>query len=238
MFSIHSGSSSDLLLRAVRNSFGIRQLPEKSAHWVNGTHALLIRKCIKRNGIVPILQTLGEVFNSEHFNQGSTELNFRLGRESETVSWKGRERMAMAAGSTSSISELASRFKVYWDVLPEYIFINHEKRQIGFMLELSGTLEDVAGHLEPGGEKCREIYRALNQIAEEVLPQGTKDTSHQFEPYDQSVYYSSKHGNRPEVVLRIRITHRKAFERPVDSDQIQYLNELQKRLEDVGIREY
>lgn len=146
--------------------------------------------------------------------------------------------MASAAENTSSISELARRFQVHWDVSPEYVFINHEKRQIGFELDLSGTHGNGATQLEPGGEKCREIYRALIQIAEDVLPQGTKDTSHQLEPYDQSVYYSTKHGNRPEVVLRIRITHRKAFERPVDSDQIQFLNDLQQRLEDKGIRQH
>jgi len=131
--------------------------------------------------------------------------------------------------------ELVSRFHVCWDVWPEYIFIKHEKRQIGFALELSGTHGNVSEHPEPGCEKCREVYQALVQIAQEVLPRGDEDCTHQFEPYDSSIHYSSRHGNRPEVTLTIRIVHRKAFERPVDASQVQYLNELQQRLEEVGI---
>lgn len=139
-----------------------------------------------------------------------------------------------SAAQKSSISELINRFHVYWNVWPEYIFIKHEKRQIGFELDLSGAHGDGAEHPEPSCEKCREIYRALVQIAEDVLPRGKKDTSFQFEPYDQSIHYSARHGNRPEVVLKIRIIHRQAFERPVSVAQLQYLNELQKNLEERG----
>jgi hypothetical protein len=143
-----------------------------------------------------------------------------------------------SAAQQSSIRELVRRFHVYWNVWPEYIFIKHEKRQIGFELDLSGTFGDGGELPEPGCEKCHEIYRALVQIAEGVLPRGKKDTSHQFEPYDQSIHYSARHGNRPEVVLRIRIIHRQAFERPVDAAQLQYLNELQQNLEERGASQH
>ncbi|HUX10362.1 MAG TPA: hypothetical protein VMW51_06935 [Terriglobia bacterium] len=143
--------------------------------------------------------------------------------------------MSSTAPQSSNIGELINRFQVCWDVWPEYTFINHEKRQIGFELDLAGTHEDGSEHAAPGCEKCREIYRALVQIAEDVLPTGNKDTTHQFEPYDQGIHYSPRRGNRPEVILRIRIIHRKAFDSPVDEPQFRYLKELQQHLEERGI---
>ena len=132
-------------------------------------------------------------------------------------------------------SALIERFHVCWDVWPEYTFINHEKRQIGFELDLSGMHEGGGEHPEPGCEKCLETYRALVQVAEAVLPSSNQDITHHFEPYDQGIHYSSRRGNRPEVVLRIRIVHRNAFKQPVDDAQLQYLEDLQQRLEDLGI---
>lgn len=145
--------------------------------------------------------------------------------------------MPPATQKPSNTKELISNFHVCWDVGPEYIYIKHEKRQIGFVLELSGAHENGSENPEPGCENCREVYQALVQIAQEVLPRGDEDCTHQFEPYDPSIHYSSRHGNRPEVTLTIRIMHRKAFERPVDASQVQYLNELQARLEAAGIRQ-
>jgi hypothetical protein len=134
--------------------------------------------------------------------------------------------------------ELVERFRVCWEVWPEYTFINHEKRQIGFALDLSGTHEGGGEHPEPGCEKCLEIYQALVRIAEDVLPPEDQDTTCQFEPYDQGIHYSPRHRNRPEVVLRIRIMHRQAFERPVEAAQFRYLENLQQRLEEWGIGQH
>lgn len=141
----------------------------------------------------------------------------------------------MLAAQESSISKLVKRFHVCWEVWPEYAFIKHEKRQIGFELDLSGTHGNGGEHPEPGCEECREIYRALVQIAEDVLPKEQADTSHQFEPYDQSIQYSSRHGNRPEVVLRIKIRRRQAFDDPVGPAQLEYLNKLEHDLEERGV---
>lgn len=135
----------------------------------------------------------------------------------------------------SNTNELIKRFHVLWDVWPEYIFLEHEKRQIGFQLELSGMHEDGPGHPEPGCAKCHETYQALVQIAKDVLPPGGEDHIQRFDPYDPGIHYSPRHGNRPEVVLKIRIMHRKAFDRPVDDGQVRYLNKLQQRLEKLGI---
>jgi hypothetical protein len=143
--------------------------------------------------------------------------------------------MPSAAQPSRDIRELVERFHVCWDVWPEYTFINHEKRQIGFELDLSGTHEGWEKHPEPGCGQCQEIYKELVRIAKDVLPNADEDTTCQFEPYDQGIHYSPRHGNRPEVVLRIRIVHRQAFEQPVEAAQFRYLATLQQRLEEWGI---
>lgn len=146
--------------------------------------------------------------------------------------------MPSAAQPSPNTSELIRRFQVCWDVWPEYLFIKHEKRQIGFELDLSGTPEGDVEHPAPGCEKCREVYQALVQIAEDVFERGNGDFTHQFEPYDQGIHYSPRRGNRPEIILRIRIVHRKAFEQLVDAAQLSYLKELQQGLEQLGIGQH
>ena len=133
-----------------------------------------------------------------------------------------------------SPSELAERFRVCSEVWPEYAFINHEKRQIGFQLELSGMHEDGFGHPEPGCDKCREVYAAMVRIAQSVLPAEDENCTYQLEPYDQGIRYSPRHGNRPEITLAIRIIHRKALDLPVDQAETRYLNDIQQRLENLG----
>lgn len=139
---------------------------------------------------------------------------------------------------SQDVKGLVERFHVCRDVWPEYAFFNHEKRQIGFELDFSGSPQDEEKHPEPGSDKCLEIYKALVRIAEEVLPQANKDATYQIEPYDQSIHYSPKRGNRPEVVLKVRILHREAFERPIDASEFQYLEKLQSQLEECGIGQH
>ncbi|HVA00537.1 MAG TPA: hypothetical protein VMV34_02675 [Terriglobia bacterium] len=133
-----------------------------------------------------------------------------------------------------SASELAERFRICSDVWPEYTFVGHEKRQIGFQLELSGAHENGQEHPAPGCDRCREVYSALVRIAESVLPGENEECTYQLEPYDQGICYTARHGNRPEITLTIRILHRKGFDHAVDASEVRYLNEIQQRLEGLG----
>lgn len=133
-----------------------------------------------------------------------------------------------------ALHELISRYQVWWDVWPEYIFVNREKRQIGFDLELSGSHEHGSDYPEPGCGECRNIYSALHRIAEDLLQKEGENCTGQIEPFDQGVHYSRRHGNRPEVSLTIRILHKTALERPVDASEVRSLAAIQKRLEELG----
>lgn len=133
-----------------------------------------------------------------------------------------------------SPNELAAHFHVCSDVWPDYTFINHEKRQTGFQLELSGTHENASGHAEPGCPECHKVYQAMVRIAESVLAEKNEDYTYEIQPYDQGIRYSPRHGNRPEITLAIRIFHRKDLEHPVDQAATSYVNNIQQRLESLG----
>ncbi len=133
-----------------------------------------------------------------------------------------------------SPSDLVARFHVCSGVWPDYAFINHEKRQIGFQLELSGTHEPSSGNAEPGCPQCHQVYQAMVRIAESVLAEKNEDYTYEIQPYDQGIRYSPRHGNRPEITLAIRIFHRKDLELPVDQAATRYLNDIQQRLDALG----
>src|SRR3990170_3796561 len=48
------------------------------------------------------------------------------------------------------LKQLVKRYRICWEVLPEYVYEDHERRQTGFRLELVGTHEPGVDHPEPG----------------------------------------------------------------------------------------
>lgn len=133
--------------------------------------------------------------------------------------------------------DLVERYQVCWDVWPEYISVEREKRQIGFTLELSGTHGPGNGHPTPGCLRCREVFAALQVIALYIQPKEERPSVYEIESYDQALHYSPKRGNRPEVSLALRILHREGFERPADDCEVRCLSEMKARLKELGAGE-
>src|SRR5215471_17462746 len=107
--------------------------------------------------------------------------------------------LSVASGNVASQSlehapqllrELVRRFRVCWEVWPEYIFVGREKRQTGFVLELSGTHVPGVEHPTPGCRHCQEVFAALQFIAVHILPREIRDSSYEIGPYDQAIHYS------------------------------------------------
>ena len=135
------------------------------------------------------------------------------------------------------LSALVERFRVCWEVWPEYIYVKHEKRQIGFSLELCGTHEAGVEHPTAGCEHCLHVIAVLHAIAAHILPRETRPSSYEIRVYDQAIHYPPKRGNRPEVVLPIKILHRHGFESPVDDCEVLCLNDMKLRLRALGASE-
>ena len=148
--------------------------------------------------------------------------------ESTTVATPSLER------TPEFLREVVGHFRVCWEVWPECIFVGHEKRQIGFALELSGTHAPGVEHPSPGCGYCHEVFAALQVIAAHILPREIRDSSYEISPYDQAIHYSHSRRNRPDVTLAIRILHRSGFERPVDACEVRCLAEMKQRLAELG----
>ncbi len=147
---------------------------------------------------------------------------------------RGPTAPADAEGVQQTLRELVSRFHICSEVLADYHFVNKEKRQIGFTLELTGTHEQGVEHPQPGCEHCRKVWRALTAVADWIIPREIRDSDYEIVPYDQSIQYNRARKFRPEVSLRIWIRHRSGFDRPVDACEVRCLNEMKQRLKELG----
>jgi hypothetical protein len=148
--------------------------------------------------------------------------------ESSTVAIPSLER------TLEFLREVVGRYRVCWEVLPEYIIAGHERRQIGFTLELSATHAPGVEHPSPGCRHCQEVFAALQTVAAHILPREKRDSVYRIEPYDQAIHYSRARKDRPDVALKIGILHRTGFERPVDACEVRCLTEMKQRLAELG----
>jgi hypothetical protein len=136
-----------------------------------------------------------------------------------------------------TLRELVQHFRVCYETVPDYCFIDHVRQQNGFVLELFGTHEQGVEHPIPGCHHCHNVRMALEVIAKYILPREKRDSEYDIAPFDHSIQYSSVRNNRPDVSLRISIQHRTGFDRGVDACEIQCLNEMTQQLKELGASE-
>ena len=98
------------------------------------------------------------------------------------------------------IAGLVERFRVCWEVWPEDMIIDHEKRQVGFSLELYGTHEPSVEHPTAGCPHCIPVFTALQKIAAFILPKEKRPSIYRIEIYDGALHYTRKRSSRPEVL--------------------------------------
>lgn len=135
---------------------------------------------------------------------------------------------------SSKLEELVERFRVYWRVWPESVYVDGKERQIGFELDLLGTHEPWVKHPEPGCEHCLRVFAALHEIAEWILPKEERPSTYEIEVFDPAIRYSAAHKDRPDVQLTIRILHRNGWDQPVDECEERCLREMKAHLAEIG----
>ncbi len=141
------------------------------------------------------------------------------------------------SANAEKLKGLVQRFKVCWEALPDYYYVKGQRRQVGFLLELSGTHELGVEHPQPGCQHCHHVRRALKAIADWIIPKEPRDSDHDIVPYDQAIHYAPRRKFRPEVSLEIWIRHRSGFDREVDACELRCLREMTQRLMELGARE-
>lgn len=141
------------------------------------------------------------------------------------------------SGNSGTIEDAIRRFRVCYEIWPEQGTVGGLMRQIGFALELSGTHEPGILNPEAGCVHCREIFVALERIAASILPTEARDSRYEIGPYDHAIHHASGREGRPDVVLTIRIFHREELDRPPDPCQRRCLEEMVRRLHELGAEE-
>ena len=137
--------------------------------------------------------------------------------------------------SPDDLKRLILRHQVCWEVWPEET-LNREghRMQIGFELDLLGTHDHPVDPPTPGCDLCAEVYRDLRRIAQWILPRERRESDYEIGAFDRAIRFPPEREFREEITVPIRIIHREGFDRPVDACEVHCLQEMEKRLRDLG----
>lgn len=78
----------------------------------------------------------------------------------------------------------------------------------------------------PGYDKCKQIFKDLQKIAQWIIPKVKRPSRDEIEIFDSAIHYDPVRGNRPDVRLSIRILHRLAFDGPIEECEVRCLSEM------------
>ena len=145
--------------------------------------------------------------------------------------------LAPAGAPPEDLKQLVEDYKVFWSVYPEWgTDAQWQQQKVGYDLELVGTHFQPQHPPSPGCPECRQVYDALRQIAEWILPKEERRSRYEIDVFDGKVAMSARHSFREEITLTIRIVHREDFRRPTDECENTCLTEMKRNLVALGAR--
>jgi hypothetical protein len=136
----------------------------------------------------------------------------------------------------TALADLVQRYKVCWEVWPEYSAMGKGLQQIGFELELLGS-PSSGRECDPCCAESAAIHTALKAIAGWILEQDDS-VRVQIEDNSQSLCYSPVRGDRADITLSIKILHQAGFENPIDEKEKTFLEKTKFRLRELGVCEH
>ena len=154
----------------------------------------------------------------------------------------GRSVYSSASGAALSPEELRNivvRHCVCYEVWPEWSGNGGRATRIGFAISLCGVHENgSAKNNVPGCPQCWRTYKELRAVAEWITPEQERLCRFEIPAFDRAWHVAPKmrHG-RNETVVTIKIFHRHNIDAAIDDCQQQCLNEMRRKLADLGVRE-
>ena len=142
--------------------------------------------------------------------------------------------MATPSEGSDDLPDLVQRFRVCWEVWSQNTNVEDHCRQTGLVVELSGTHETGVEHATPGCLHCQKVYSALRKVAEDILPRGDRPSVYELAGFDHAIHYSPSRNDRADIVLAISILHKGNLEDPVGECQERCLQDMKRRLKEVG----
>lgn len=146
--------------------------------------------------------------------------------------------MTMATEETApeTLRELIARHSARFEVHPHREFSGEHVVRVGFDLHLYGLLDDSLD-VAPGCAECLEVYEALREVSDWILPPDHRPSRYDIEPFDRALHVVQGDEARDEIRLVLRILHRDHFFQPIDACEERCLGEMTKKLKLLGARE-
>jgi hypothetical protein len=136
--------------------------------------------------------------------------------------------------SANELRRLTERFKVCWDVFPEFSGTNHQRVQTGFTVELYGTHERDDVSPTAGCRHCIPVLQALLTLADYVVPPAWRAALESIRAHS-GLEYAVERDGRPDVVVAVTLLPAAA---PAASTAIsQCLADIRGRLLEIGAAE-
>jgi hypothetical protein len=137
----------------------------------------------------------------------------------------------------TALSEKVRRFQVCWEILPELAGTSHERRPIGFNVELYGTHDRPDTTPTAGCRHCLPVLHALLELAEFIVPDPWRDSLEAIRARS-GLEYATERAGRPDVVVVVTVLPRSIVERELEASVLAGCRrDVEKRLMDVGAAE-
>lgn len=144
---------------------------------------------------------------------------------------------AVDTKSLEELSALTHRYRVCFEVSPEYAYVGGERREIGYAVELFGTHDEPLKAPAPGCPECAPVQSALEEIIDFVVPRELRDSRYDLHVDRNRLAFSETRGRRPDVSARITILHKQGVNRPVDACEARCLHDIVRSLRAIGALE-
>ena len=128
------------------------------------------------------------------------------------------------------LRQVVERRQACYEVWPDWALVGGRKVQVGFEVDLCADAEKF------GDRPCVGIYEELKQVAMAVLPQDAGEASFDVLPFDNAFHENLRRGFRPEIVLALRILHKRGFEQPLDDCEKRCLRQIESMLKELGLK--
>lgn len=110
--------------------------------------------------------------------------------------------------TSDALKDVVRRYEVCWETFAELAGTNHERKQIGFIVELYGTHDRTDVVPTAGCKHCIPVLQALLAVADYVVPEEWRDSLDGVRAHS-GIEYARERGGRPDVVVAITMIPRR-----------------------------
>ena len=141
---------------------------------------------------------------------------------------------AATEGRIAALRELVEHFAIEWELTPRLGGNCEGEWESGFTVRLKGAHEpDSRSAIQPSARRTN-LMLALRIVGEWVLPPEGNCAFCSADAYADFVHGDRNNQGETKVSLRIRISHRSGFDRPVDACEVRCLIEMKDKLSEIG----